>query len=268
MIILAFLTQHGKLAAVHSPLRESGFDTVVVDGFDTDALGTFTGETARTGSQLDAATAKAKLACELGSVRYGLGSEGSFGPDPYVGLSAWARELLVWWDAQEQRAVFALAQGAQTNYAQCWASTWEQARQFALGAGFPAHGIIVGKPGAEVFCKACDSWLLLEQQVRQALLGGAVWLETDMRAHRNPTRMAMIAQCAQQLSTLLQSACPACARAGFGEETPIAGAVCESCGLATSALRAKHVRCGGCGHVQMVELQASVPASRCERCNP
>ena len=268
MATLAFLTQHGKLAAVQAPLRLAGYETHVVDGFDTDTLGTFTGETARAGSQLEAATTKAKMAAELSGARYGLGSEGSFGPDPYVGLTPWARELLVWWDAQAQRAVFALAQGAQTNYAQATAHSWQQANDFALEAGFPAHGIIVGKPGELAFSKACDTWELLEQQVGRALQAGSVWLETDMRAHRNPTRMGQIAHCAQQLATLLQCACPACSAPGFGEETPIAGAVCENCGLPTGALRAKRVVCNACGHGEVIELHATVPASRCERCNP
>ena len=268
MPTLAFLTQHGKLAAVQAPLRLAGYETHLVDGFDTDTLGTFTGETARSGNQLEAATAKAKMAARLAGVRFGLGSEGSFGPDPHVGLSPWGRELLVWWDAQAQRAVFAVVQGPQTNYAQVTVSNLQQAQDFATQVGFPAHGIIVGKPGEIVFSKNCDTLARLVQQVEQGLHAGPLWLETDMRAHRNPTRMGQIAQCAQQLASLLQRHCPACNAPGFGEETPIAGAVCESCALPTAALRAKRVQCNACGHAQVIELQASVPASRCERCNP
>ncbi len=265
---LAFLTQHGKLVAVQAPLLQAGFVVRTVEGFDTDTLGTFTGETARAGSQLDAATTKAKLATQLSDCRYGLGSEGSYGPDPYVGLTAWGCELLVWWDAQEQRAVYATAQGGQTNYAQCTATSWERAQEFAREAGFPEHGIIVGKPADAAFCKTIDNWHTLEQYLRQVLLGGPVWLETDMRAHRNPTRMAMIVQCAQELAQLLQCTCPACKRVGFGQQTPIVGAVCESCGLATGAVRAKRIQCGACGYVEVVELQRTVSAARCEHCNP
>lgn len=268
MDTLAFLTQHGKLVAVQSPLLQAGFAVVIVEGFDTDTLGTFTGETARRGSQLDAATAKAKLAAELSGNRYGLGSEGSYGPDPYVGLTAWACEVLVWWDVQEQHAVFAVVQGAQTNYAQCTSTSWEQAKEFAHEAGFPEHGIIVGKPLGTAFSKTCTNWQLLEFQTRQALQLGPVWLETDMRAHRNPTRMALIGQCAQELAQLLQCTCPACNRGGFGQQTPIVGALCESCGFSTGAVRAKRIQCSACGYAQELLLQRTVPAARCERCNP
>ncbi len=265
---LALLTQHGKQAAIEQPLAPAGYRVHTVNGFDTDLLGTFTGETARKGSQLDAATSKAKIATQHGDTRYGLGSEGSFGTDPYVGMTPWAREVLVWWDALEQRSVHALAQGPATNYAQTTAPTWADAQRFAQQAGFPAHGVVVGKPGEAGFSKDCGDWLALEVQFHLARAAGPVWLETDMRAHRNPQRMAMIGLCAKVLADRLQCRCPACARVGFGVETPLAGAVCEACGAPTSAVRAKHVVCEGCGYSEDVPLQATVPASRCEHCNP
>ncbi len=268
MKTLVLLTRHGKELAVKSPLLAAGFVVSTEAGYDTDSLGTFTAETARAGSQLEAATTKARLATEISGERYGLGSEGSFGPDPYVGLSAWAREVLVWWDAQEQRSVFAWMQGFATNYAQSTATDWKEAQDFAREAGFPAHGVVVAKPAQAGFSKDCGDWPALERQVGMALAAGPVWLETDMRAHRNPTRMAMIGQCAQELSRLLQHPCPSCHRPGFGEVTPITGALCESCGLPTSAVRARTTTCNACGYSEQTLVQATVAASRCERCNP
>ncbi len=161
-----------------------------------------------------------------------------------------------------------MQQGAATNYAQRTVSDWPQARAFALEVGFPSHGVVVGRPGTHGFSKDCNDWPAWEQQVRMALAAGPVWLETDMRAHRNPTRMAMIASCAGVLSRLLQTPCPACRKPGFGEEAPIAGAVCEGCGAVTDAMRAKRIRCTACAHSEVVELQATVAPSRCAYCNP
>ncbi len=268
LVPLALLTQHGKESAVQSALMQAGYTVHTVPGFDTDTLGTFTGETPRAGSQLDAATTKARLATQISGQQYGLGSEGSFGPDPYVGLTAWAQEILVWWDAQAQRAVFALTQGALTNYAQRTVTTWAQAQEFATQSGFPEHGVVVGKPGTASFTKDATDWPELELQVGTALALGPLWLETDMRAHRNPTRLRMIAECAQELSRLLQCPCPACKQPGFGEDSPIQGAVCKGCGAVTSAVRAKKTRCNACGYSEETVIQATVPASRCERCNP
>jgi hypothetical protein len=265
---LALLTQHGKALAMAPALERAGFALMTVDGFDTDTLGTFTGETARRGSQLDAATAKARKACELTGERYGLGSEGSFGPDPYVGITPWNVELLVWWDAMEERAVHAVEQGGATNYAQCTISSWPEAQAFALQVQFPSHGIIVGKPEEAYFWKNIAHPLELQIKVNEGLAQGPVWLETDMRAHRNPIRMAMIARCAERLSDLLGKACPECARLGFGLESPIAGALCSQCGLPTQVMRAKQITCGVCHFSLTQTIRDTVPPSHCERCNP
>ncbi|QOZ84234.1 MULTISPECIES: hypothetical protein [Chromobacterium] len=71
----ALLTRHGKHAAIAPKLDGIGWGLTLVDSFDTDSLGTFTGEVPRAGSQRDAALAKAKLACEFSGLRYGIGAK-------------------------------------------------------------------------------------------------------------------------------------------------------------------------------------------------
>jgi len=56
------------------------WQVVSTDAFDTDQLGTFSGETSRTLSPSDCAARKAHLACELTGLSMGLGSEGSLMP--------------------------------------------------------------------------------------------------------------------------------------------------------------------------------------------
>ncbi len=266
---LALLTQHGKLEAVRVPLAAAGFAVFLQGGFDTDTLGTFTGEVSRRGSQLDAALAKARKAAELSGARFGLGSEGSFGPDPHIGMSPWACEVLAWWDAELGYAVHAMEQGLQTNFSQTRAQSIEGARAFASEAGFSSHGVIVGRPGDPHFDKDVPPHSdAFDDAVAQALRNGPVWLESDMRAHRNPTRMAMIARCADRLAGQLRCTCPACSSPGFGPKAPLRGARCERCSLPTSAIRARLLGCGRCGHEREEILRASVPASQCDYCNP
>jgi hypothetical protein len=265
---IALLTQHDKKKAIGPALETAGFTVVTVNGFDTDTFGTFTDETARRLGQLDTAIAKARKACEISGERFGLGSEGSFGPDPYVGISPWARELLVWWDAQDGRALSALVQGGATNYANCVVCNWQEAQAFATQVQFPSHGIIVGKPGEAHFLKDVADLRMLQAQVDASLVTGPVWLQTDMRAHRNPTRMAMISLCAQRLSDLLLRPCPGCARIGFGLVSPVTGALCSQCGLSTLATRARRIQCGACSFSLEEVVRETVPPSRCERCNP
>lgn len=267
LVPLALLTQHGKLDAVRIPLEAAGFAVFVQGGFDTDALGTFTGDVPRRGSQVEAAMAKARKAAELSGERFGMGSEGSFGPDPHIGMSPWGCEVVAWWDAELGYGVHAVEQGLQTNYSQTRARSLAEARAFAAEAGFPEHGVILGKPGELHFNKDLQA-NALDDAVTKALRSGPVWLETDMRAHRNPTRMAMIARCAHTLAAQLRCTCPACGAPGFAPRAPVRGARCESCNLPTSAIRARLLGCERCGHTQEEALRESVPAAQCDYCNP
>ena len=266
---VAFLTQHSKAVCVAPALASAGYEVLTVDGYDTDQLGTFTGETRRAGSQMDAAMTKARLAVELGGCALGLGSEGSFGPDPYVGLTAWGCEILTLWDDAQKYPVHAVVQGPETNYAQATVRNLQEALDFCDEALWPTHGVIIGKPGQAWFCKdSADSLPGLRQQLTDALVNGPLWLETDMRAHRNPTRMRMIGRCAESLANLLLSNCPACHQPGFGKIEAIRGARCQQCGNTTTAVRAHLVTCMACQHSEEKPILDTVPPSRCEYCNP
>lgn len=269
---ICLLTRHRKAAAVRPALARMGFAVEEVDSFDTDTLGTFSGEVERQGSMRDAALTKAQLACERAGSRYGLGSEGSFGGDPFLGGSGWGRELLIWWDVELGYAVEGFVQGPETNWQAREVANVDEALRLAREAGFPAHGLLLGRPGDAHFDKrrdeACVSEADFAERVGAALASGPVWLQTDMRAHRNPTRMAMIARAAEVLAWRLASACPACAALGYGAVEAIPGAPCESCGSPTRIPRAERWACPRCGHEEQRPLTHRAPPERCDRCNP
>jgi hypothetical protein len=62
---VALLTKHDKAGMVAPALAPLGLEVLATDGFDTDTLGTFSGEVERTLSPLECARRKARLACEL-----------------------------------------------------------------------------------------------------------------------------------------------------------------------------------------------------------
>jgi hypothetical protein len=95
-----------------------------------------------------------------------------------------------------------------------------------------------------------------------------VWLETDMRAHRSPTRMAQISEAAKSLAERLASVCPACTAPGFGRANTIPGARCEDCGTPTEAACAEQLACAVCSHAVQRQLAETVSAARCPVCNP
>lgn len=269
MLSAAILTQHGKERVVAPALRVLGVTLNVVHDFDTDTLGTFTRERARIASQIDTAIQKAKLACEHSGMPYGLGSEGAFSPDPYAGLTAWNTEVMAWWDQGRQYAVVAHHASPLTNYGHQIANHWLDAERFAIQKGFPAHALIVGRPGEAVFRKGIADHDEYRTTVRQALQSAPqVWIETDMRAHLNPMRMQAIGKLAEKLALRLQSTCPACGLAGFGPHRPVMGALCASCGTATRIPRAEIWQCPACGHETEHTLNKLAEAQHCPSCNP
>ena len=268
--IVALLSQHGKEQVLAPALQRAGYAIEVVQGFDTDTLGTFTGDIERKDTQANTALHKARLATSLSGRRYGLGSEGAFAPDPYVGMGPWNTEILAWWDKEADYGIVVGTGTPKTNYAQTRANSIEAVISFVAKAGFPEHGLILGRPGDPMFQKGITDHDRLFEHCKTAIeKRGEVWLETDMRAHLNPTRMQVIAELAEDLVTRLQTHCPACKQPGFGPYQPIPGALCESCNFPTRENKGEIWRCLACAR-QEVKLFKDKRANpqHCPQCNP
>ncbi len=273
--VVALLTQHGKEEIVAPLLEEAlGCRVTRVTGYDTDLLGTFTREIPRPGSQLDAARTKARIGMELSGLSIGLASEGAFGPDPFTGMFAWNREMLVWIDDELGIEVTGTASG-KTNYAHRLAASWEDAENFARAAGFPGHWLVVRPEHEEDprIRKGLHDWGGLREAFDAAsgeTSSGRVFIETDMRAHANPMRRETIEAATRDLVHNLASRCPICDVPGFHMAERISGLPCEECGTPTRETRAEIHRCVKCGHQDTVGLAVpkAAPAGRCERCNP
>lgn len=271
---VALLTQHGKQTPLADVLNSRlACQIEHVDGYDTDRLGTFTRDIARAGSQLEAARSKARIGMELAGLTIGLASEGAFGPDPVTFMLPHNLELLVWIDDRLGIEVVATASGA-TNFAHQTVSNWEQAELFALAAGFPAHYLIV-RPGHQdhpEFRKGISAWDQLAQALDWALASSPerqAFIETDMRAFANPTRMQNIRRAAEALAEKLLSRCPVCAAPGFAASGVVRGLPCEDCGQATAEVKADIQRCPRCGHqVAVARERQFASAGECGYCNP
>lgn len=266
---IAFLTCHQKETVVAPILEKQGFAIRVETSFDTDTLGTFTGETPRTLTQVQAALKKAQLATELTSCRFGLGSEGSFGPHPQVYLLPWNLEVLALWDQLEQHAVYAILGTSDTNFASEKVSSLDSAMAFAAKSSFPSHALILGTPADSFFAKGIGSIAEFQERVEAALrISPSVWLETDMRAHMNPSRMRSIQHTTEKLSALLLSNCPQCHLPGYGLTEMIKGAPCEICAAPTRIARAEKWNCLKCDFTELHPLHEVAPAKNCDSCNP
>ena len=103
---VAIATMHGKVKAIAPALCQCFAMTVTkAPGIDTDALGTFTGEFPRVGTMVDAARQKAKLAIARTGAPLGIGSEGAFGPDPFIPFLASGVEVLLLHEAASQHEI-------------------------------------------------------------------------------------------------------------------------------------------------------------------
>ena len=271
---IALLTQHGKEGVIAPVLAEQlGCRVEKVDGFDTDLLGTFTRDIAREGSQLDAARKKARIGMELSGLCIGLASEGSFGTDPFSGMLPWNRELLIWIDDRLGIEIIATS-GGKTNLSHRLIESWEEAEAFARSAGFPEHHLVI-RPADEnhpELRKGLADWASLEDAVTWALNfapNRRAFIETDMRAFANPTRLENIRLAAEDLARRLTSLCPACGAPGFALAGQVRGLPCEDCGAPTNEVKADVHRCVRCEHQMLVEREREYASARyCNYCNP
>ena len=272
---VALLTQHGKDRVIAPLLAEMlGCQVVRVAGYDTDLLGTFTREIPRAGSQLEAARRKARIGMQLAGWPLGLASEGSFGLDPRMGIFPWNLEFLIWIDDVRELEVVGVAQGV-ANYAHLLAKDWDEAGAFARKWEFPEHFMVVRpeRDDDSRIRKGISSWAQLEAAFTSALEqspSSLVFLEVDVRAHANPTRLEIIRLAAQDLVKKLSSLCPECEAPGFWIVEHIAGLPCEECGTPTQESRADVLGCVKCQHRITRERTDKHTANpgRCTYCNP
>lgn len=271
----ALLTKHKKEEVIKPVLEEGlGCQIIVESYYDTDQFGTFTREIARQGSQLEAARNKAQKGMEILGTELGIASEGSFGPYPGIPFLPLNREIVLLVDAGEKLEICGVCQNSITNYASEVVENYDQAEKFANKAMFPSHFLVLRPDHKEHpdIIKGINEWEWLRKAVRWALaksVTGKVFLETDMRAFANPTRMENIKKAAEDLVARINSCCPHCRTPGFVAMESRKGLPCEYCGLPTREVAALVFLCQRCGCREEKQVpDKTAPAARCDHCNP
>ncbi|MFM8576807.1 MAG: DUF6671 family protein [Limnohabitans sp.] len=272
---IALPSLHGKQAVIAPVLEPATGCTVVhVPEVDTDRFGTFTREVARHGSQLDAARAKARAAIEHSGMALAIASEGAFVSDPIAGVIPWNVEVVLLIDTRNGQEIAGMAQGP-ARAGQGLARTADELLQLARELGFPEHRLCLRPDHSEDprVIKGLGSADELLDAFAQALAQsarGQVFAESDLRAHCNPTRQAMIRRAAEDLREKMLSACPACGLPGFALSGHRPGRPCRLCASATREPLAHLWSCGACHYTE--ERREGLPTladpARCDRCNP
>lgn len=272
---IALLTQHGKervIAPVLEPALACRIERVA--GYDTDQLGTFTRDTPRPGTQLDAARRKARIGMELSGLSIGLASEGSFGPDPMTGMLPWNVELIVLIDDRLGLEVAGVAQGVARS-GHVHTGEWNAVESFAERSGFPEHQLVMRPEDQDDprIYKGITRWSELRKRFahcRAESASGKVFVEIDFRAFANPSRMRSIGEAAKDLLRRLESNCPACGLPGYWVVEREPGLPCAECRMPTSDYRVEVWACPGCRHrVEAVrEDRMLADPAQCPLCNP
>ncbi len=271
-------TMHGKEQTI-APVLAAGLDlhVIVPEGFDSDQFGTFTRDIPRAGSQLEAARQKALAAMAQTGCDIGLASEGAFGPDPQLPWVACDREILLLIDQRHGLELVGEAQSTATNYRQATVTSLNSALEFAAAAQFPSHGLVVmadpaTKTTSEAIHKGITDQATLVAIVTDLLTRqSSLWLETDMRAHLNPSRRAVIKQAAHNLVEKFHQTCPQCNWPGFEVSRRLPGLPCASCGLPTGLTQSWIYRCRQCSFEHTVPFPQGAKVAdpaQCGFCNP
>ena len=105
---LLIATKHDKEKVIAPILeKELGVTCFVAENFDTDVLGTFTGEVERKDDPITTARNKCLMAMELNNCDLAIASEGSFGPHPAIFFVHADDEMLLFIDKKNDLEIIA-----------------------------------------------------------------------------------------------------------------------------------------------------------------
>lgn len=272
---LLIATMHGKEKAIGGLFEKHlGVKVIVPQNFDTDRFGTFSGEIERSSDPLTTAKRKCLSAMREFGCDLAIASEGSFGPHPELCFLNADDELLYFFDNHHGLEITVREISFHTNFRGRVIRTQDELYAFAELAMFPSHALILrdSAGGTGVIYKGINEWkTLLECYGEIFSLHGQVYLETDMRAMYNPTRMEVIRQASKKLFKKILNQCPACSMPGFDIRNSIKGLPCGLCGCPTNSVLSHTYSCVKCNY----SIEDHFPNKKqkedplyCQICNP
>jgi hypothetical protein len=269
---LLIATKHKKETVIAPILEQSlGVRCVVPEDFDTDLFGTFSGEIERVGDALTTAKNKCVYAMARYNCDLAISSEGSFGPHPHLHFVPADSELLLLLDKKNNLEIAVHTLSAETNFYSQQLSSIEELKRFAEVAKFPAHAVILkdNKDNFKAIVKGICDWDTLYRlfDTFKSQYGSA-FIETDMRACYNPSRLKVIEQATHRLVEKINSCCPKCSTPGFDVAEIIRGLLCRQCGTQTTLPLSYLYRCKRCEYEERLPIEELADPMYCDYCNP
>jgi hypothetical protein len=268
-------TKHKKEIVIAKHIsKELGVICYTKEDYDTDIFGTFTGEKGRDLSPLETVKNKCLVAMEKYGYDLGIANEGSFGPHPALFFLPADEEFMIFIDKKTNLEIVVKKLSTNTNFSGRSIKNLEELEKFATNIQFPSHGIILrrNRDSNENILKDFKSIQSLKKHFKTYLnTFGEAYLETDMRAMNNPTRMIVIEETTLKLIEAIKSTCPKCSTPGFIPIKHNPGLPCKLCGQPTKSIITEVLGCKKCGY----EIEKPFPYNKnfedpqyCDYCNP
>ncbi len=272
---LIIATKHEKEKVI-APLLEKklGVFCFINDDFDTDVLGTFTGEIERQLDPIATVRQKCLMAMELSNCDLGVASEGSFGPHPTVFFASGDDEFLIFIDKKNNLEIIVRELSTATNFNEKEIKNEAELLEFADLVNFPSHGIILrkSKDDATGIIKNINNLnQLLDSFKKFRTESKTVYAATDMRAMHNPSRMKVIEIATQKLIDKISKICPQCNMPGFGVTSAKKGLECSLCRQPTQSTLSYVSVCEHCKFKKeemYPHSKTSEDPMYCDYCNP
>lgn len=272
---LLIVTKHQKETVIAPLLEEAlGVQCVVAKNFDTDSLGTFSGEISRKEDALTTLRKKCLEGMKMEGFDLAVATEGSFGNHPTVFFAPANDELMMLVDQKNNLEIVERVLSLETNFDSSEIDSQEKLIQFLDRVQFPTHGVIL-KDAVEnwsTIYKGITDYDLMVHKYHDLLASGkSCFVETDMRAIFNPTRMQIIKEVSLKLINKLHSVCPECLFPGFGVVGAEAGLLCSFCSMPTRSTLAHIYQCQHCQHESKVLYPNGKKFEEpmyCDFCNP
>jgi hypothetical protein len=272
---LVIATKHEKEIVI-APIIENelGVKCFVVPNLDTDQLGTFTGEIERVHDPIATARNKCFMAMELTNCDLAIASEGSFGPHPSIYFLPSDDEFLVFIDRKNGLEIVARELSVETNFNGAVITNESMLFEFAKKAKFPSHGLILRKSKDEFndIKKGITNSIVLHEVFNYFISTfETAYIETDMRAMYNPTRMRVIENATKKLIEKIKSKCPECAMPGFVVTAVNQGLPCEICNNPTKSTLSYQYSCQKCSFTKEEKYpkgKKTEDPMYCDICNP
>ena len=143
---LLIATKHHKEIVMAKHLQSSlGVLCEVTKNYDTDLLGTFSGEIERNSSPLETVKQKCIGAMEKYGYDLGVANEGSFGPHPTLFFVPANEEFIIFIDKKNDLEIVVKKLSPDTNFSGRNIKSEIELEKFIKAVHFPSHAVILRK---------------------------------------------------------------------------------------------------------------------------